>query len=262
MARGENRSRPMDDLVREAQALAEHHAEIVITGIHIGSYGLDAGSSLGELMTRLVRDVPAVRFRLSSIEATEIDHSLRELIVGEPLRVAPHIHAPLQSGSDRLLKRMGRNWYTSATYSAALENLSAKTPVLGLGADIITGFPGETEDDHQATVRLVEALPFTYLHVFPYSVRPGTPAERLADRVDGVTSARRAAELRTIGERKAAAYRASRAGGRADLIVLGDGMTAMSGDYLDVELATRQPRGERFNATLISRLSSLVALPD
>jgi threonylcarbamoyladenosine tRNA methylthiotransferase MtaB len=265
MARGENRSRPIPDLVREAQALAEHHAEVVITGIHIGSYGLDVGTSLGALMTRLVRDVPSVRFRLSSIEATEIDDALFELIAGEPLRVAPHIHAPLQSGSDRLLKRMGRNWYTSATYSAGLERLAARAPVFGLGADIITGFPGETEGDHQATVRLVEALPFTFLHVFPYSVRPGTPAERLSGRVDGVTSAERAAELRAIADRKAGAYRASRVGGCADVIAIGAGprREGLTGDYLTVDLADETiPRGERFNATLIARLSSLVARPD
>jgi threonylcarbamoyladenosine tRNA methylthiotransferase MtaB len=259
MARGENRSRPMDDLVREARALAEHHAEIVITGIHIGTYGHDVGSSLGALMTRLVREVASVRFRLSSIEATEIDDALLELIAGEPLRLAPHIHAPLQSGSDRLLKRMGRNWYTSATYYIGLERLASRTPVLGLGADIITGFPGETEDDHRATVRLVEALPFTYLHVFPYSVRPGTPAERLPARVDGVTSARRAAELRVIGERKGAAYRATRANGRADLVVLGDGTSAMSGDYLEVVLSARRPRGERFEGRLNLDGSRLIA---
>jgi threonylcarbamoyladenosine tRNA methylthiotransferase MtaB len=103
LARGANRSRAADDLVREATSLGERHAEIVITGIHIGTYGADIGSSLGALMQRLVRDVPRVRFRLSSIEATEIDEALRELLTGAPDRLTPHIHAPLQSGSDRLL---------------------------------------------------------------------------------------------------------------------------------------------------------------
>jgi threonylcarbamoyladenosine tRNA methylthiotransferase MtaB len=261
LARGENRSRPMDALVREATALAAAHAEIVITGIHIGSYGLDVGSSLGQLMERLVREVPGVRFRLSSIEATELDARLTELIAGEPLRLAPHVHAPLQSGSDRLLRRMGRNWYTSATYCAAVERLAGRSGLLGLGADIITGFPGETIDDHAASVALVRRLPFTYLHVFPYSVRPGTAAERLPGRVDGVRAAERAAELRALGDAKAAAYRASRIGGAADVIVIGAGAKreGLTGDYLTVRVADESiPRGARFTAVLEGSGSALV----
>jgi threonylcarbamoyladenosine tRNA methylthiotransferase MtaB len=206
-------------------------------------------------MQRLVRDVPAVRFRLSSIEATEIDERLFELLTNAPRHVAPHIHAPLQSGSDRLLKRMGRNWYTSATYSEALERLVSNMPLLGLGADVIAGFPGETDADHAASLALVERLPFTYLHVFPYSPRPGTGAERLPNRVTPAVAQARAAELRAVAAQKAAAYAASRAGGTADVIVLGaprDGeRCGMTGDYLDVTLADpSMARGARFDAVL------------
>lgn len=253
LARGANRSRTSDALVEEARALAERHAEIVITGIHIGSYGLDVGSSLGALMQRLVRDVPAVRFRLSSIEATEIDDRLFELLVSEPRRLAPHIHAPLQSGSDRLLKRMGRNWYQNATYSAALERLAERAPALGLGADVIAGFPGETDADHAETLALVERLPFTYLHVFPYSPRPETAAVKLPNPVSSAVAKRRAAELRAVAERKARGYEVSRAGGRADLIAIGAGgaREGLTGDYLTVRLADATiPRGARFDATL------------
>ncbi len=255
LARGANRSRPLDALVREAQALAKGHSEIVITGIHIGTYGADLGTSLGVLLERLVRDVPSVRFRLSSIEATEIDARLFDVLTGAPRHVAPHIHAPLQSGADRLLKRMGRNWYTNATYSAALERLAARMNILGLGADVIAGFPGETDADHAETMALIERLPFTYLHVFPYSIRPGTAAERLPLRVAPVLAQARAAELRVLAERKAMAYAASRLGGSADVIVLGapsDGeRRGMTGDYLDVRLGDpRLPRGTRFDATL------------
>src|SRR6185436_9233668 len=166
MARGANRSRSVDDIVREATVLAERHAEIVITGIHIGTYGADTGSSLGALMQRLVSEVTSTRFRLSSIEATEIDDALIELFSGRPRCLAPHVHAPLQSGSDRLLRRMGRHWYTSATYAGGAERLAARCAVLGLGADVIAGFPGETDGDHAASMALVDSLPFTYLHVF------------------------------------------------------------------------------------------------
>lgn len=263
MARGANRSRAIDELIREATALADAHSEIVITGIHIGSYGADIGSSLGELMTRLVDAVPAVRFRLSSIEATEVDAPLAELMAGAPQRLAPHIHAPLQSGSDRLLKRMGRNWYTSATYSTALDRLAANMGVFGLGADVISGFPGETDDDHAATLALISALPFTYLHVFPYSPRPGTAAERLPEQVASPIGRRRAAELRAIGAEKAAAYAASRAGGLADVVVVGSHgeREGITGDYLSVRLADPTwPRGARFTARLALDDTRLTAL--
>ena len=238
LARGANRSRPARELVDEARALAERHPEIVITGIHIGTYGADIGSSLGELMQRLVRDVPRARFRLSSIEATEIDDALFDLLVNAPAMLCPHVHAPLQSGSDAVLKRMGRHWYSSSSYASAVERLAVHMPALGLGADVITGFPGETDADHAATIRLVESLPFTYLHVFPYSPRPGTPAERLSGRVQPSIATRRAAELRSLAARKSDAYRLRRSGGPADVVVIGRGAEreGMTGDYLTVEL--------------------------
>lgn len=257
MARGANRSRPADVLVREAQQLSEHHSEIVITGIHIGSYGLDVRSSLGELLERLAREVPAARFRLSSLEATEVDERIFELLTGAPQHVAPYLHAPLQSGSDRVLRRMGRHWYSAAQYAAAAERLADATPVFGLGADVIAGFPGETEDDHAATIALVERLPFTYLHIFPFSLRPGTPAERLGGVVPPATIERRAAELRRLGQRKHAAYEANRAGGAADVVVISrpdrDGAReGLTGDYLTVRLADQTaPRGARFRGRLV-----------
>jgi threonylcarbamoyladenosine tRNA methylthiotransferase MtaB len=253
LARGAHRSRPADELVSEATRLADHHPEIVITGVHIGSYGTESGSSLGALLARLVREVPAVRFRLTSIEATEVDEQLAELLTGDPGRVAPHLHAPLQSGSDRVLRRMGRHWYGAASYAAAAERLAATRAVFALGADVIAGFPGETEADHEATVALVRALPFTYLHVFPFSSRPGTAAERLGGSVAPQVARRRAAELRALGEDKAAAHRRSRAGGLADVVVVGDGRRreGLTEDYLTVALADPSlPRRTRFSSRL------------
>ena len=253
LARGANRSRSADELVREAAALAAEHPEIVITGIHIGTYGVDRGSSLGALVERLVKEVPRVRFRLSSVEASEVDARLDELIACDPSRVAPHLHAPLQSGSDLVLKRMGRHWYSAATYAAAATRIAARRGVFALGADLITGFPGETGADHAATVSLVRSLPFTYLHVFPYSARPGTAALRMGGEVPAAVSRERAAELREIGEMKAAAYRAARAGGGADVVVVGDGARreGLTEDYLSVDLADPSaPRRSRFNGRL------------
>ncbi|MEP7380081.1 MAG: MiaB/RimO family radical SAM methylthiotransferase [Gemmatimonadota bacterium] len=191
LARGVNRARPIESLVEEAERLAERHSEIVLTGIHIGTYGADTGTSLGELVERLVRDVPTARFRLSSVEATEVDQRL-----SEPAHLVPHLHAPLQSGSDRVLRRMGRHWYTARDYALAVERIARDLPVFGLGADVIAGFPGESDTDHRATIDMIEALPFTYLHVFPFSRRPGTAAERLPGHLHGAVVQTRARTAR------------------------------------------------------------------
>jgi threonylcarbamoyladenosine tRNA methylthiotransferase MtaB len=266
LARGANRSRPIHELVREAAALADHHPEIVLTGVHIGTYGADVGSSLGALLERLVHDVPRVRFRLSSVEATEVDERLGELLVDGGDRVAPFLHAPLQSGSAPVLRRMGRHWYTPVEYAVRLERLTARRAVFGLGADLIVGFPGETDHDHARTLALCERLPFTYLHVFPYSPRPGTAATRLPPGTAPARARSRAAELRALADRKHSAYARSRAGGAADVVVVGAGpaRTGLTEDYLTVELADPTlPRGSRFVANLSAGLdgSLVAALP-
>ncbi len=262
MARGDNRSRPIGDLVAEARLLAERHPEIVLTGIHIGTYGRDIGSSLGALVERLIRDVPEVRFRLSSIEATEVDATI-EALFAEPARLAPHLHAPLQSGADRVLRRMGRHWYTAEQYARSVERLAAAHSAFGLGADVIAGFPGETEAEHAETLAMIEALPFTYLHVFPFSLRPGTAAERLPGHLHSGIVARRASELRASAARKAAAYAASRVGTEADIVVLrSTAREGLTGDYLTVAMdGSVVPRGTRVRAVLSQGDGRLVARP-
>jgi len=255
LARGDNRSRTPDAIVEEARSLAVRHAEIVLTGVHIGTYGKDRdqGSgtrgqgtavSLSALVEQLIERVPEVRFRLSSVEATEVDARMERLMRERPDRLAPHLHAPLQSGSDRVLKRMGRHWYTAAAYRARIEALADLVAPFGLGADVIVGFPGETEADHRATVALVEALPFTYLHVFPYSERDGTAAPKLGRPVAPEAARARSAELRAIAARKAAAHRAARAGGHADLVLenrQAGVAQSLSEDYLGVEVPAEAP---------------------
>jgi threonylcarbamoyladenosine tRNA methylthiotransferase MtaB len=262
IARGAHRSRDASAIVAEADRLAEHHGEIVLTGVHIGSWGSEHGSSLGALVERLVREVPRVRFRLTSIEATEVDDRLAELLTGAPGRVAPHLHAPLQSGSDRLLKRMGRHWYTARRYAEAIERIAAAVPLFALGGDVISGFPGEGDEDHQATVALVRSLPFTSLHVFPYSARPDTAAERLPEQVPARVARARAAELRDLATLKADAHIQARAGGEADVVVIREGASrrGLTEDYLDVALEGATPaRAQRFDATLALRDGALVA---
>ncbi len=255
VARGAHRSRPPEEIVEEASALAASHAELVLTGVHIGSYGKERpdGLSLGRLVERLVTAVPRVRFRLSSVEATQLDDRLADLMLNAPDRLAPHLHAPLQSGSDRVLKRMGRHWYTAARYQERIARLAARLPVLGLGADVMVGFPGETPEDHAATRAVIESLPFSYLHVFPYSERPGAAAARLGRPVEPGVAAARSAELRKLAAAKGSSHRASRDGGRADVVLLrrsGGWFEGLTGDYLTVYLPTDRAVPGRFPALL------------
>jgi len=270
LARGNNRSRSIAELVEEAKTLGEHHAEIVLTGVHIGTYGQDSRQggltpgwrpgvnppepTLGALLESLIEAVPDVRFRLGSVEATEVDDTLAQLLIEAPRNLAAHLHAPLQSGSNRMLKRMGRHWYTAESYRARIEWLAERLPVFGLGADVIAGFPGETDADHHASLTLLHALPFTYLHVFPFSVRPDAPAARLPGQVPPEGVRARARELRELGEAKAAAYRADRRGQTADGVVSGrlqGRVEVMTQDYLSVYLGTDQWDGRpRFEVTV------------
>jgi threonylcarbamoyladenosine tRNA methylthiotransferase MtaB len=264
IARGAARSRELEVVVAEAEALSERHSEIVLTGIHIGSWGVDCDARLSELVEALVRRVPNVRFRLSSLEATEVDERLVTLLRRDGGRLAAHLHAPLQSGSDRVLRRMGRHWYTAEQYAAAVRALCADREVFGLGADVICGFPGETEEDHEATLTLIGQLPFTYLHVFPFSARPATSAVRLGPDVPSSAIERRCSEVRALGARKARAYRERRVGGKADVVVTrggprGEGMTE---DFLTVRLSQSMPRGSRFRARLTMSDGQLVATPE
>ena len=237
LARGASRSRPAEEIILEARMLSRHHPELVLTGIHIGHYGrdLEGPISLSTLLARLLDAVPDVRFRLGSIEATEIDELLLELIRTSGGRVAPHLHMPMQSGADPILRRMKR-WHTREAYRARAFQVADAVGRIGLGADIITGFPGETAVDHGDTMRLVEELPFTYLHVFPFSPKDGTAASALPDPVPQRVAGERSRELRALAQEKHRRYRASRAG-EASLVTLeAQGRRALTGDYLRVDV--------------------------
>ena len=246
LARGASRSRDAGEVVAEAKVLARSHPELVITGVHIGHYGrdLDPRGSLTALVRRLLDEVPAPRFRLGSIEATEIDDGMLRLLAGSDGRLAPHLHMPLQSGADPVLRGM-RRWHTRGQYRRrALDIADAAWPI-GLGADIITGFPGETAADHADTVDLVEELPFTYLHVFPWSPRDGTAAAELPGRIPQRISWERARELRSLGTAKGERYARSRGGSQVEVVMEGDGGTALTGDYLRVGIGSRPPADPR-----------------
>lgn len=238
LARGRSRSRTPDHVVAEARALARAHPELVVTGVHIGHYGRDLSppASLSGLVGRLLDEAPGTRFRLGSIEATEVDDDLARLLANSDGRLAPHLHMPMQSGADPVLRRM-RRWHTREQYRRrALDIVEAAGP-MGLGADVITGFPGESAADHEATVALVEELPFTYLHVFPYSVRDGTAAAALPGRVPERVASERAAELRTLAAEKGRRYAMQRGGAAAEVVLEGRSGAALTGDYLRVSVA-------------------------
>jgi len=235
----------VDEVVAEAKLLAKAHPELVITGIHIGHYGLDLERepSLSQLLAALLERVPDVRFRLGSIEATEVDDLLLDLMETSGGWLAPHLHMPLQSGSDPVLRRM-RRWHTREMYRARALQIVDRFPVLGLGADVITGFPGETPEDHGSTKALLEELPFTYLHVFPFSPRNGTPAMELPNPVPQRVAGERGRELRELALEKGEGYRSRRVGSEASVVLEGGGGWALTEDYLRVEVVPPIPDGE------------------
>jgi threonylcarbamoyladenosine tRNA methylthiotransferase MtaB len=238
--------------VAEARVLARSHPELVITGIHIGHYGRDLGEghTLSVLVALLLDEVPEVRFRLGSVEATEVDNLLLDLMAGSGGRLAPHLHMPMQSGADPVLKRM-RRWHTREMYRRRALEIAERFPVLGLGADIISGFPGESDEDHHLTRKLVEELPFTYLHVFPFSPRDGTAASELPDPVPQRVAGERARELRQLGVDKGLRYRTDRSGGDASVVLEGDGGWALTEDYLRVSVRNGGPLYDLHSSTLV-----------
>ncbi len=242
LARGASRSRAAERIVAEARLLAGVHAELVLTGIHIGHYGrdLEPRTNLSRLVATLLDGVPGVRFRLGSIEATEIDDLLLDLLDSANGALAPHLHVPMQSGADPVLRGM-RRWHTREQYRSRVREIADRVAPLGLGADVIAGFPGETDEDHAATRRLVEELPFTYLHVFPWSPRDGTHAASLPGRIPREIAGARARELRELGIEKGMAYAASRIGSRARVAVETP-TSGLTGDYLRVRLRAADAR--------------------
>jgi len=240
LARGASRSRTPDEIVAEARLLSETHRELVLTGIHIGHYGLDLNErgekthTLSTLVERLVSEVDSTRFRLGSIEATEIDDLLVDLLAESDGRLVPHLHVPMQSGSNTVLRRM-RRWHTREQYRDRVLEIDDRLPYFGLGADIIVGFPGETDEEYAETRELVETLPYTYLHVFPYSERDGTVAADLEDKVDHGIKTERSRDLRELGVAKGEAYRIARSGQAAEIVVE-DGDVGLTEDYLRVRV--------------------------
>ena len=241
--RGKSRSLPPDKVISEVRRLAESgFREIVLSGINLGTYGRDLSPRVAflDLLRRILDETSLERLRISSIEPLDVTRDLIALFASSD-RIAQHFHMPLQSGSDRILAAMHR-WYRTEHYARRVELIHELLPNAAIGADVIAGFPGETEADHSTTFSFIERLPFTYLHVFSYSKRPGTKATALPNQVPGHIIKRRARELRSLAERKSAAFRRSQTGRTLRVLTLRrneheerQGLTpALSSNYLRV----------------------------
>ena len=205
--RGPSRSLPLREVLDQARILADNgHREIVLTGIHLGNYGKDLRprTTLVELLDALTLATPETGYRISSLEPTEIDTTLLTLM-RDRAGIHPHLHIPLQSGSNQILKRMNRH-YSSEQFAETVATCLAYLPEAAIGIDIMVGFPGENLELYGESRRFLEALPCTYLHVFPYSIRPGTPAAEYPDQVNAAEKARRVEELLAISHEKTQSF--------------------------------------------------------
>ena len=204
--RGRERSVPPGELVHMVGARgAEGRREVVLTGTQLGTYGHEwPGFGLVDLVRRVLDDTDVARLRVSSLQPQEIGPDL--LALWDDARLCPHFHVPLQSGSGPVLRRMRRR-YTPEQYLDAVERVRAAVPDVSITADVIVGFPGETEDDFRATASLCEEVGFAAIHVFPYSTRPGTSAAHFEDAVDPATKAERLRKIAAIGAESATAFR-------------------------------------------------------
>jgi threonylcarbamoyladenosine tRNA methylthiotransferase MtaB len=242
--RGNNRSVPVGDVVQQARTLARRgFREVVLTGVDIPGFGgvLPGKPSLGQLARRLLALVPELeRLRLSSLDPVEIDDDLWRL-VGEEPRLMPHLHLSIQAGDDLVLKRMKRR-HGRAEALAACRRARSLRPGIALGADLIAGFPTEDEAMFERTLALVEESQLDYLHVFPYSVRPGTPAARMPQ-VPGAVIRERAARLRAAGAAALLRSLASRTGTRAAVLVEREGF-GRSEHYAPVRFSGEAAPGE------------------
>ncbi len=259
--RGRSRSLPPAQVIAEIRRLAGEGArEIVLSGINLGSYGRDLSprADFGGLLRRILDETPLERLRISSVEPMDISRDLIELVAASD-RFAPHFHVPLQSGSDRILAAMHR-WYRAEHYARRIELIGELLPDAGIGADVIAGFPGETEEDHDATLTFIDKLPFTYLHVFSFSARPGTKAASLEGGLPLPVIQRRARELRAAAAAKSTAFRAAQAGRRLRVLTLhrsgsdpgGAWTGAIAGNYLSVRVAGCWPANEWLDVEISS----------
>lgn len=218
--RGPSRSLPQAEIVARARALAEAGAaEIVLTGVHLGTWGRDLDRvGLPALVRSILPVLGDARLRLSSIDPHEVDDALLELLATEPRRICRHLHLPVQSCDDGVLARM-RRAHRRQSFVDLVARATAAVPGIAISTDVIAGHPGEDDTAHASTRDTLAALPLAYMHVFPYSVRRGTAAAAMPDKVESATVTRRAAELRSVSAMHESAFRAAHGHGLLDVVV-------------------------------------------
>jgi threonylcarbamoyladenosine tRNA methylthiotransferase MtaB len=265
--RGKSRSLPPDEVVAQIRRLKDAgYREIVLSGINLGTWGRDLSprAEFDDLLRRILNETSLERLRISSIEPLDVTQDLVALFASTP-RLAQHFHMPLQSGSDGVLAAMHR-WYRAEHYARRVGLIREHLPNAAIGADVITGFPGETDQDHAATMAFIERLPLTYLHVFSFSPRPGTRAAGLSGKVPAAEIRSRARELRGLSERKSAVFYAMQENRTLEVLTLRDssrnaaskanatpGWTpAISSNYLQVRVLGVFPPNQLLRARVIS----------
>jgi len=265
-ARGRSRSVTPDDAVKGIKRLTENgFKEVVLTGIHLGAYGLDLNPAINleQLIRRILNETSIERLRIGSVEPNEFSDELIALCTDTP-RICRHFHIPLQSGCDSVLSSMGRH-YTTEQYSNLLHKLISAMPDAFIGADIIAGFPGETEEEFEATVAFVQSLPLADMHVFPYSRRPMTRAAAMPEHLSPETIINRAARLRAIAAEKKKQFMGRQYG--QELLVLGQQyanakgtVKGISRNYITVQFNGTAEDINQEHRVLINRIKDGVAI--
>jgi threonylcarbamoyladenosine tRNA methylthiotransferase MtaB len=242
--RGRSRSAPVEQVLAQVRNLSRNFREVVLSGINLGRWGREPGGTmrLAGLVRLLLDETDIERIRLSSVEPMDFSDDLLMLMASSP-RVAQQVHAPLQSGSDTVLRRMHRK-YRPRHYEDRVRKAREWMPDAAIGADVMVGFPGETDDEFEQSRAFIESLPFTYLHVFTYSERPGTPAAESAGQVLMPVRKHRNKVLRDLAAQKNLAFRQSMVGRTLSAVTLGEESMALTSNYLKVELSTPRPANQ------------------
>jgi threonylcarbamoyladenosine tRNA methylthiotransferase MtaB len=248
-ARGPGRSRTETDVLAQLQKLVTTgYPETILAGIHLGGYGKDLQprQSLVNLLKKCLTEFPELRIRLSSIHPNEVTEELLQMYRNNP-NLRPHLHISLQSGSSSVLKRMKRPYRSDKAWEA-ISQVSATAPHFGIGADIIVGFPGETDEEFEETRRMVAESDFSYLHVFRFSPRPGTPAAEMADQVHPETISRRSSILRELAATKKEKFERALIGSEREVVVEAEGeregfRNATTDNYATVLIREDLPAG-------------------
>jgi threonylcarbamoyladenosine tRNA methylthiotransferase MtaB len=234
--RGGSRYVAADEIVEQVHAIASKYKEVVLSGINLGRWGRESGSTLRlvDLLRRLLAETEIARIRLSSVEPMDFSDDLLGLMA-ESRRIAKHVHAPLQSGSDAILRKMHRK-YRPRHYADRLARARALMPEAAVGADVMTGFPGETDELFEESRAFIEAMPFTYLHVFTYSERPGTPAASMPGVVPVPVRKERNRVLRELAARKNQEFRESMLGREVSAVTIEPLGLALTDNFVKAQL--------------------------